>query len=158
MIRRVASLVVLVVVLALAGQATAGAASGRLIIPKIGVNAQIVKVGLKNGTLAVGDRLQGTVYTWRQGDPPCDRTGTTVYAGHAWRTGNGVADRWGSLRRGDTFRVAGCRFRVTKREFWSAKRPIRSLFRVDGPARVVLLACKADDYSKRTIVFARKIG
>ena len=28
--------------------------------------------------------------------------------GHAWRTGNGVADRWGTLRRGDVVTVGGC--------------------------------------------------
>ena len=98
-----------------------------------------------------------TVYTWKHGDPPCDPTGTTVYAGHAWRDGDGVADRWGELRRGDIIRVAGCRFKVTKRQYWSAKRKIGHLYRVDGPPRIVLIGCKPDDYSKRTMVFAKLI-
>ena len=38
----------------------------------------------RGGTLAVGSRLNGAVYTWSKGDPPCDPNGSTVYAGHAW--------------------------------------------------------------------------
>lgn len=143
----------------LVGQgAAAHAAPDRLRIPSLGTDAAIIKVAARNDTLDVGWRLRRTVYTWSQGDPPCDPTGSTVYAGHAWRAGNGVADRWGQLRRGDVIKVAGCKFQVTKREFWSAKRRMGSLYSVSGPARVVLVACKADDYAKRTVVFARKIG
>lgn len=138
--------------------AAAHAAPDRLRIPRTGTDAVVVKVPVRDDTLAVGSRVRGTVYTWSQGDPPCDPTGSTVYAGHAWRAGNGVADRWGALRRGDRFQVGGCRFEVTRREFWAASRPMGSLYSVSGPARVVLVACKADDYAKRTVVFARKIS
>jgi hypothetical protein len=55
-------------------------------------------------------------------------------------------------------KVAGCRFEVTRREYWSAKRRMGALYSVSGPARIVLVGCKADDYSRRTVVFARKIG
>ncbi len=158
MTRRTALVVVLAVLLSLSGQGTAGAAPGRLDIPKIGVHAQIIKVGLTSaGSLDIGDRLRGTVYTWHRGDPPCDATGTTVYAGHAWRAGNGVADRWGSLRRGDRIHVSGCTFRVTRREFWSASRPMRHLFSVGGAPQIVLIGCKADDYAKRAVIFAEKV-
>ena len=142
----------------LVGQGAAHAAPDRLQIARTGTDAAIVEVGARNNTLAVGSRLNGAVYTWAKGDPPCDPTGSTVYAGHAWRAGHGVADRWGQLRRGDVIKVAGCRFEVTSREFWSAKRPMGSLYSVSGPARIVLVGCKADDYSRRTVVFARKIG
>jgi hypothetical protein len=139
------------------GQGAAHAAPDRLQIARTSTDAAVIKVPARNDTLAVGSRLNGTVYTWSKGDPPCDPTGSTVYAGHAWRAGNGVADRWGQLRRGDVIRVAGCRFKVTKREFWAAKRRMGSLYSVSGPARIVLVGCKADDYAKRTVVFARKI-
>lgn len=141
-----------------AGQGVAFAAPDRLQVSRTGTNATVIKVPARNDTLSVGSRLNGAVYTWSQGDPPCDPTGSTVYAGHAWRAGNGVADRWGQLRRGDVIRVGGCRFEVTRREFWPAKRRMGSLYSVSGPARIVLVGCKADDYSKRTVVFARKIG
>lgn len=160
MTRAAATRVVAVVALAasmLAGQGAAHAAPDRLSIARTGTDAVVVKVPARRDTLAVGSRLRGTVYTWSQGDPPCDPTGSTVYAGHAWRAGNGVADRWGRLRRGDVIEVAGCRFQVTRREFWSAERRMGSLYSVAGPARIVLVACKADDYSRRTVVFARKI-
>ncbi|GAA5119682.1 hypothetical protein GCM10023339_33840 [Alloalcanivorax gelatiniphagus] len=141
-----------------AGQGAAHAAPDRLRVASIGTDAVVIEVPARNDTLAVGSQLRGAVYTWSKGDPPCDPTGSTVYAGHAWRAGNGVADRWGQLRRGDVITVAGCRFEVTKREFWPASRPMGSLYTVSGPPRVVLVGCKADDYSKRTVVFARKIG
>ncbi|WP_210443281.1 class F sortase [Nocardioides sp. SYSU D00065] len=155
-----ARLAVLVTVCAtgLVGQGAAHAAPDRLRIARTGTDAVVIKVPARNDTLAVGGQLRGAVYTWSQGDPPCDPTGSTLYAGHAWRAGNGVADRWGQLRRGDLVRVGGCRFEVTRREFWPARRPMGSLYSVAGPARIVLVACKADDYSKRTVVFARKVA
>ncbi len=152
-----ALVVAFVVSVALGGQGAAGAASGRIEAPVIGMDAPIVKVGLKNGGLAIGGNVHA-VYTWRHGDSPCDPLGTTVYAGHAWRSGDGVADRWGSLKKGSLIKVSGCKFRVTKRAYWSAKRSIKPLFRVDGPPRIVLIGCKPDDYSKRTMVFARMIS
>ena len=130
----------------------------RLVIDRTGTDARIVTVPVRRGQLVVGRELTHTVYTWSKGDPPCDPLGTTVYAGHAWRDGAGVANRWGTLRRGDRFRVAGCTFAVTKVAYWSAKRSVRPLFRVDGPPRVVLIACKPGDYAKRTMVFARQVS
>lgn len=146
----------LVVSLTFGVQGAASAASGRIKAKTIGMNAPIVKVGTKDGGLAIGNNV-GAVYTWKHGDPPCDPTGTTVYAGHAWRDGDGVADRWGQFKRGEIIRVAGCRFKVTKRQYWSKKRKIGHLYRVDGPPRIVLIGCKPDDYSKRTMVFARLV-
>ncbi len=140
------------------GQGAAHAAPDRLRIARTGTDATVVEVPTRNNTLAVGEQVRGTVYTWSQGDPPCDPTGSTVYAGHAWRAGDGVADRWGRLRRGDRVSVGGCRFEVVRREYWSATRRMGSLYSVSGPPRIVLVACKADDYSRRTVVFARKIG
>ena len=133
-------------------------APDRLTIARTGTDAVVVEVPSRGGTLAVGSRLAGAVYTWSKGDPPCDPTGSTVYAGHAWRAGNGVADRWGRLRKGDRIKVAGCSFEVTRREFWPASRRMGSLYSASGPPRIVLVGCKADDYSKRTVVFARKLG
>lgn len=155
--RRGALLLVWVCFVVVAGQGAAHAAPDRLRVERTGTDAAIIEVPARNDTLAVGSRLRGAVYTWSRGDPPCDPTGSTLYAGHAWRAGNGVADRWGRLRRGDVIEVAGCRFEVTRREFWSAKRPMGALYSVSGPPRIVLVACKADDYARRTVVFARKI-
>lgn len=156
MIRRGIILAAVVGLLAVLGPG-AHASPDRLVISATNTNAVIVKVPARAGTLAVGTKLQGTVYTWEHGDPPCDPTGTTVYAGHAWRAGNGVADRWGSLQRGDVIAVAGCRFAVDRREFWPASRPMGHLYTRSGPSRIVLVTCKSDDYSRRTVVFARRL-
>lgn len=146
--------------LTLGSQGSADAASGRIKAPSIGMNVPIVKVGVKNGGLAIGNSVH-VVYAWKYGDPPCDPFGTTIYAGHAWKSGDGVADKWGKLTRGRIITVAGCRFKVTKREYWSEKKVKKHMTRLqrpDGPPRIVLIGCKADDYSKRTMVFARLIG
>ncbi len=157
--RTVAAITLCASVCLSAGQgAVHAAAPDRLTIARTGTHAVVVDVASRGGTLAVGSRLNGAVYTWSKGDPPCDPNGSTVYAGHAWRAGNGVADRWGQLRPGDRIKVAGCSFEVTRREFWSAKRRMGHLYRVSGPPQIVLVGCKADDYSKRTVVFARKLG
>lgn len=159
MMRRGALLLVWVCFAAAVGQGAAyAAAPDRLRIARTGTDAAVVKVPARSNTLAVGDRLSDAVYTWSQGDPPCDPTGTTLYAGHAWRAGDGVADHWARLRRGDRITVGGCRFAVTRREFWPAGRSMRALYAVSGPPRIVLVGCKADDYSRRTVVFARKLG
>lgn len=147
---------VLVATLTFAGLSPASAASGRIKAIDIGMNAPVKKVGMKNGSLAIRRNLH-TVYTWKHGDPPCDPTGTTVYAGHAWRKGDGVADKWGKLHKGDIIQVGGCKHKVTKVQYWSAKRSIKKLFRVDGSPRIVLIGCKPDDYSKRTMVFTRLV-
>lgn len=137
------------------GAATAAPDRDRLRIDETSTNAKVVRVAARAGTLAIGSQLTGTVYTWDRGDPPCDPTGSTVYAGHAWRDGPGTGDRWADLRPGDTIRLDRCSFTVTRREFWSARRPIGRLFSVAGPGRIVLIGCKVGDYSKRTMVFAR---
>lgn len=139
------------------GAGPADAAPERITAPAIGLNAPVVYVGAKGGDLGVGGNLHA-VYAWQDGDPPCDASGSTVYAGHAWRTGNGVADRWGQLRPGNIIRVAGCTFKVIRKEYWRAGRGIGSLSSQSGPPRIALITCKADDYSKRTVVYARKVG
>ncbi len=156
--RRGALLLVWVCFVFLAGQGAANAAPDRLRIARTSTDAVVMKVPVRSNALAVGHRLRNTVYTWSQGDPPCDPSGSTLYAGHAWRAGNGVADHWGRLTRGDRVSVGGCTFEVMRREYWSARRPMGSLYSVSGPARIVLVACKADDYSRRTVVFARKVS
>lgn len=144
--------------LSLGAQESASAASGTISIPAIGVNAPIVKVGkTTGGGLAIGSSTH-VVYAWRAGDPPCDATGTTLYAGHAWKSGNGVADHWGAIRKGNLIRVPGCRFKVTKVMLWSAHKSVKSLSRPDGPPQIALYGCKANDYSKRVVILARRIG
>jgi hypothetical protein len=160
MIRRIlAPLVVFAVLCSFltVGAGPANAASGRIKAPSIGMKAPVVKVGVKNGRLLIGHSTR-VVYTARHGDPACDDSGSTLYVGHTWRAGNGVADKWGKLRRGDIIRVAGCKFKVTSNKVWPDSRSIRSLSRSDGPPRIRLYGCKVDDYSKARVVTAKKLG
>ncbi len=139
------------------GAGPADAAPERITAPATGLNAPVVYVEAPAGDLGVRDNLH-VVYAWKHGDPPCDASGSTVYAGHAWRAGNGVADHWGRFKPGDRIRVGGCAFKVTHKEYWGADRGIGPLSSQTGPPRIALITCKADDYSKRTVVFARKVG
>lgn len=127
-------------------------------IAKTGTHARIIKVPRRSdGQLMVGNDITQAVYTWDKGDPPCDSSGRTVYFGHAWRAGEGTADHWNRLVKGNVIKVGGCKFKVTRREYWSGKRSIAPLFRVGGAPQIVLFGCKADDYSKRILVFARLV-
>lgn len=138
--------------------AQAATAPERLIIPTLGVNARIVSAPVFEGNLKIGNEVRGIVYTPRGGDPLCDPLGTSIIAGHTYRAGDGVADNWRNLKRGDTFRAGGCRFKVEKVVIRSGSFRISHLMRADGLPRVVLIGCKPDDYSRRVMVFARKIG
>lgn len=163
MIRRVVLALATTVVLSLGVQggaesaSSAQVASSRLVIPKTDTNAVIRKAPVIDGRLKIGHELQGVVWTPEGGDPPCDATGRTMYAGHAWRAGNGTADRWVTLKKGDIIKVAGCTFKVYKREKWSDQRPIGSLSKVDGRAEAALYACWASDYDYAVVIFAEKV-
>lgn len=138
--------------------AQAAAAPERLVISKLGVNARIVPVPVVDGKLMIGNEVRGIVYTPRGGDPLCDPLGTTIIAGHTYRAGDGVADNWRNLKRGDKFRAGGCQFVVEYKVIrFGTYRP-GHLMRADGPPRLVLIGCKPDDYSRRIMVFARMIG
>lgn len=139
------------------GAGPADAGPERIVARAIGMNAPVVYVDVKNGKLQIGHNLH-VVYAAQGGDPPCDQSGSTMYAGHAWRAGNGVADKWLQLRRGDIISVRGCRFKVTRKEVWDDGRDVGSLSTPDGSPRIVLYGCKADDYNYATVVFARKLG
>lgn len=156
------------VLLAPAGQArsvevTSQRTGVRLTIPKIGVAARIVPVGVnRRGQLAVG-RSAHDVYRWRHGVVP-GRPGSAVLAGHTWSRGDGVFDRLGRLRRGDRIRVGKARFRVTRvrrvRSLTAAQ--VRNLYSDRGRARLVLITCGDRDdrtgvYRTRIIVRARKV-
>jgi hypothetical protein len=140
------------------GAGQAAAAPERVAIPSIGVKAPVVYVGVKkNGELNIGWNPRA-FYAMRRGDPPCDMSGSTLYVGHAWRSGNGVADRLLQLKRGDIARVGGCRFKMVRKRVIDDGASIRRLSRVDGPPLIHVMGCKANDYSKGTVVTFRRLG
>jgi LPXTG-site transpeptidase (sortase) family protein len=139
------------------------AASRRLVIPAIGVDAGIIPVGINRaGELAVGGSVR-SVYRWRYG-VVAGQPGSAVLAGHTWSRGNGVFDRLGSLRPGDRVRVGKVRFEVTRvrRVTRMAPKEVRGLFSDRGPARLVLITCGDRNnatgvYRTRIIVNATKL-
>jgi LPXTG-site transpeptidase (sortase) family protein len=139
------------------------AASRRLVIPAIGVDAGIIPVGTSSsGQLAVGTSVR-SVYRWRYG-VVAGRPGSAVLAGHTWSRGNGVFDRLGALRPGDRVRVGKVRFEVTRvrRVTRMAPKEVRELFSDRGEARLVLITCGDRNnatgvYRTRIIVNAKKL-
>lgn len=139
------------------------AASRRLVIPAIGVDAGIIPVGINRaGELAVGGSVR-SVYRWRYG-VVAGQPGSAVLAGHTWSRGNGVFDRLGSLRPGNRVRVGKVRFEVTRvrRVTRMAPKEVRGLFSDRGPARLVLITCGDRNnatgvYRTRIIVNATKL-
>ncbi|MCD6639690.1 MAG: class F sortase [Nocardioides sp.] len=133
----------------------------RLVIPKLGVNAGIIPVGVRNGELAVGTSVRD-VYRWRYGVFP-GRPGSAVLAGHTWAAGDGVFDNLHRLRRGNRVRVGTARFRVTRvyKVRSLSRKQVRELFTDQGRPRLVLITCGDRDsagvYHSRWIVRARKI-
>lgn len=136
--------------------AQAAAAPERLVIPKIGVNAPIVDVPVVGGKLMIGNSVD-VAYTPRRGDPLCDPLGTTILAGHTYRAGDGVADNWRNLKKGDTFRAGGCQFVVEYKVMKPGNVRIRHLMRYDGPASLWLIGCNPDNYNYRYLIKARKV-
>jgi hypothetical protein len=162
MIKRLVLAAVSVATLSLGVQSGADAAlpaqaAPRLIIPETGTNAVIRKKPVINGVLQIGNELQGVVWTAEGGDPPCDATGRTMYVGHTWRAGNGTADRWVTLKKGDIVKIAGCKFKVYKKARWSDDRSLAPLSKRTGRAEAALVACWPSDYRFNQIIYLVKV-
>ena len=132
------------------------AAPERLVIPKIGVDAPIVPVPVVGGKLMIGND-PGVVYKPRRGDPLCDPLGTTILAGHTYRAGDGVADDWRTLQRGDRLRAGGCQFVVEFKVLKPGTTRIKHLMRYDGPPTLWLIGCNPDNYGFRYLIKLRMV-
>lgn len=148
----------LLAALAVTGLTTAAvAAPERLVIPKIGVNAPIVPVPVVGGKLMIGNN-PSVVYKPRRGDPLCDPLGTTILAGHTYRAGDGVADNWRTLKKGDRLRADVCQFVVEYKVLRPGSDRIKHLMRYDGPPTLWLIGCNPDNYGFRYLIKLRKVG
>jgi sortase (surface protein transpeptidase) len=132
------------------------AAPERLVIPKIGVDAPIIRVPVVSGSLAIGNDPKVT-YTPRRGDPLCDPLGTTIIAGHTYRAGDGVADNWRTLKKGDRLRAGGCQFVVEYKVLKPGSTRIKHLMRYDGPPTLWLIGCNPDNYGFRYLIKLRMV-
>jgi sortase (surface protein transpeptidase) len=118
-------------------------------IPKIGVAAPVVPVGVTaTGELDPPERV-ATVGWYRYSPPLRSAAGSTVLAGHVddSEQGRGAFFRLGELRPGDTLSVvdrAGRQypFRVVARQQWPKTAvPLDRLFALDGAYRLTLITC-----------------
>jgi LPXTG-site transpeptidase (sortase) family protein len=147
----------------LAAPRVPNAATRRLVIPAIGVNAGSIAVGTNRvGQLAVGTSVN-SVYRWRYG-VIAGQNGSAVLAGHTWSRGDGVFDRLGQLRPGDRLSVGPVRFEVTRvrRVTRLSRAEVRELFSDMGRPRLVLITCGNRNnttgvYRTRIVVNAKKV-
>jgi LPXTG-site transpeptidase (sortase) family protein len=121
----------------------------RVRIPRIGVNAPVLPVGLDEAdAVAIPEDIM-KVGWYELGVPPGASAGSAVLVAHrdGRVQGHGVFYDLGRLGVGDRIVVgteSGDRltYRVVSRELISKKRlPLAELFAVDGPARLTLISC-----------------
>jgi LPXTG-site transpeptidase (sortase) family protein len=129
--------------------ATALSVPIRVRIPRIGVNAPVLPVGLDEAdAVAIPEDIM-KVGWYELGVPPGASAGSAVLVAHrdGRVQGHGVFYDLGRLGVGDRIVVgteSGDRltYRVVSRELISKKRlPLAELFAVDGPARLTLISC-----------------
>jgi sortase (surface protein transpeptidase) len=146
------------------------AAPIRISIPKLGVDAEIVRLGLNaDGTLQVPTDF-ATAGWWTGGARPGER-GPAVIAGHVdSRTGPAVFFRLGSLRRGDTIAVRrrdghAARFAVDSvRRYAKTRFPTKAVYGLTRRPTLRLITCSGAfdqataHYLDNTVVYATLIS
>ena len=121
----------------------------RIELPSLGVDTDVVPVGVDDNGLMDIPQDVSTVGWYRFGPAPGAAAGSAVLSGHVddYRQGVGVFGRIGDLGPGDTVRIvddAGVTrdFSVLSREEWSkGEVPLDRLFDRGGSSRLVLITC-----------------
>lgn len=123
----------------------APAQADRLVIPNLGVNAQIQEVGTRDGAQDAPPSLW-TAYHWRQGVRPCE-PGSTVLSGHNYEVPGGRAlfRHLNTLRPGSVVKIVrpgqDCRYISAKASKVRFNANIAFMYDWDGPARGYLTTC-----------------
>jgi len=121
----------------------------RIELPTLGVDTDVVPVGVDDNGLMEIPRDVATVGWYRYGPAPGSTAGSAVLSGHVddYRQGVGVFGRIGDLGPGDPVMIvddAGVtrEFSVLSREQWSkGDVPLDRIFDRDGGSRLVLITC-----------------
>ena len=143
---------------------------GRLVVPRIGVNAQVLGVGLaKDGSMAVTSQSY-TVGWYNRGPAPGD-AGDAVMTGHLdwYDTSRAVFYNLKNLRAGDGIEVQRLdgvtkNFRVTSVITVAYNASVPGLFVTGGPSRLSLITCagawdaRSGQYLQRVIVDAALVS
>jgi LPXTG-site transpeptidase (sortase) family protein len=113
-------------------------------IPKLDIQAPIVKIESSDDRVLTPPRDPGVVGWWSQGAAPGASTGSAILVGHAVRTGGGVFNDIGELTSGDTVEVGSLTYQVNSTETLSkdevAERA-EELFDQSVPGRLVIVTC-----------------
>lgn len=113
-------------------------------IPKLGVQAPIVKIKSSDDRVLSPPRDPGVVGWWSQGAAPGASTGSAILVGHAVRTGGAVFNDIGRLGSGDTIEVGDLTYKVSSVETLSkddVARRAEELFDQTVPGRLVVVTC-----------------
>ncbi|MTD15198.1 sortase [Nakamurella sp. YIM 132087] len=121
----------------------------RLALPRLGIEAEVVPVGVRDdGEMEVPADV-ATVGWYRFGPLPGSSTGSAVLTGHVDSAdqGPGAFAQLGAMEPGDLFQVTdadgtGRTFQVVARESWpKTEVPLDRIFDRSGEGRLVLITC-----------------
>ena len=139
----------------------------RLLVPRLGVDAPVVRIGVTDGVLLPPDDPQ-TLGWWEQGAEPGAVQGGALITGHTVHTGGGAFDDLETLRKGDVVSVrttgGAIEYAVSGVTIYRKGRLARdaeTVFSQSGPGRLVLITCEdwnGSGYDSNAIVFAERIA
>lgn len=141
----------------------------RLLIPSIQVDAEIEKVGARNGMMEA-PRSYKTVGWYKDGGRP-GGAGHAVFDGHVNNvlTSAGVFEHLDQVRLGDQIIIygqeGGLIYRIDRLEVYAVDHaPVEEIFTPTGPSRVVLITCDGawdqgkKTFDKRLVIYASLEG
>jgi hypothetical protein len=139
----------------------------RIVVPRLGVDAEVLPIGLEGVVLVPPDDVT-VVGWWREGSLPGSRRGTVLLAGHSWRAGDGVFDDLGELARGDRIGILTPRGRIdylvevtTTYSHEQLARVSQRLFSQEVASQLVATTCtdyRDGAYHANIVVVARPVG
>jgi LPXTG-site transpeptidase (sortase) family protein len=142
----------------------AGVPTG-IVVPKLGVDAPVVPIGVVDGVLLPPDDPQ-VLGWWAQGAKPGALRGGALITGHTVHTGGGAFDDLETLQHGDQVRIRTVKgavdYEVTGVTIYRKGRLARDaqqVFSQTGPGRLVLITCEdwnGTGYDSNAIVFAER--
>ena len=138
----------------------------RVVVPRLGVDAPVVRIDAPGGVLLPPDDPQ-VLGWWRSGARPGAAHGSALVTGHTVSSGGGALDDLETLRRGDRVRVRTSRgvigYEVTGVSVYRKARLAEDAARVFSqtvPGRLVLITCEewnGSVYLSNAVVFAEPV-
>jgi LPXTG-site transpeptidase (sortase) family protein len=139
----------------------------RLLVPRLGVDAPVIGIGVVDGVLLPPSDPQ-TLGWWSDGAKPGALRGGALITGHTVHSGGGAFDNLETLRRGDRVAVRTdkglIRYAVTGVTVYrkqSLAKDAEKVFSQTVPGRLVLITCEdwnGSGYDSNAIVFAQRIS